>query len=85
MEHASTSVTFEAYKHILKEAAAILPKGCPREIRLLLGPRESGDLAGLGIGTPRGIWSLPNQVDLLTFQDNVEMCFSSGNPSSLSA
>jgi hypothetical protein len=38
MEHASTSVAFEAYKHILKEAAAILPKGCPREIRLLLGP-----------------------------------------------
>ena len=28
MEHASTSVAFEAYKHILKEAAAILPKGC---------------------------------------------------------
>ena len=28
MEHASTSVAFEAYKPILKEAAAILPKGC---------------------------------------------------------
>jgi hypothetical protein len=28
MEHASTSVAFEAYQHILKEAAAIVPTGC---------------------------------------------------------
>lgn len=28
MEHASSSVAFEAYKHILKEAAASLPAGC---------------------------------------------------------
>lgn len=28
MPHASTTVAFEDYKHILKEAAAILPKGC---------------------------------------------------------
>jgi hypothetical protein len=28
MQHASTTVAFEAYKHILKEAAAILPQGC---------------------------------------------------------
>jgi hypothetical protein len=28
LEHSSTSVAFETYKHILKEAAAILPPGC---------------------------------------------------------
>lgn len=28
LEHASTSVAFDAYQHILKEAAAILPGGC---------------------------------------------------------